>query len=75
MSRLFAFFLMVWGCLAVPLAAQDLSGLARVDAAASQFVDTRSGAELTLSLSQGVPYRVFTLTEPARLVVDFREVD
>ncbi|MEO0504377.1 MAG: N-acetylmuramoyl-L-alanine amidase, partial [Pseudomonadota bacterium] len=30
---------------------------------------------LTLSLSQGVPFRVFTLDNPARLVADFREVD
>lgn len=28
-----------------------------------------------LGLSQGVPYRIFTLDEPRRLVVDFREVD
>ncbi|NDW00549.1 N-acetylmuramoyl-L-alanine amidase [Salipiger sp. PrR002] len=35
----------------------------------------RSGAELTLDLSQGVPWRAFTLTDPARLVLDFREVD
>jgi N-acetylmuramoyl-L-alanine amidase len=30
---------------------------------------------LDLKLSQGVPYRVFTLAKPDRLVVDFREVD
>ncbi len=52
---------------------QDLGGLAR-------FLDgsvrgTRSGVELRLDLSQGVPWRVFTLSEPDRLVVDFREVD
>ena len=28
-----------------------------------------------LSLSQGVPYRVYTLDDPARLVLEFREVD
>ena len=51
------------------------SGLARLDAAASAIIDTRQGLEVHLRLSQGVPYRVFTLDEPARLVLDFREVD
>ena len=31
--------------------------------------------EVNLGLSQAVPYRVFTLDAPARLVLDFREVD
>ncbi|HCP81672.1 MAG TPA: N-acetylmuramoyl-L-alanine amidase, partial [Octadecabacter sp.] len=31
--------------------------------------------EVELFLSQPVPYRVFTLVEPMRLVMDFREVD
>ena len=30
---------------------------------------------MTLALSQGVPWRVFTLDDPARLVLDFREVE
>ncbi len=30
---------------------------------------------MQLTLSQGVPYRIFTLDQPPRLVVDFREVD
>lgn len=76
MSRCLALFFGMWSCLAASLvAAQDLSGLARVDPEASRAIDTRQGAEITLALSQGVPYRVFTLTQPARLVVDFREVD
>lgn len=66
---------MMWAC-AVAGAAQDLSGLARVDVARSAVTEGWFGkTELTLGLSQGVPYRVFTLTDPARLVVDFREVD
>ncbi|MEL6620018.1 MAG: N-acetylmuramoyl-L-alanine amidase [Pseudomonadota bacterium] len=57
-------------------AAQDLSGLARVDAETSGVSDGWFGqTTLTLSLSQGVPFRVFVLDQPARLVVDFREVD
>ena len=56
--------------------AQDLSGLARLDAAGSGIEDGWFGrTTLTLSLSQGVPFRVFTLDNPARLVADFREVD
>jgi N-acetylmuramoyl-L-alanine amidase len=33
------------------------------------------GVDLSLDLSQPVPWRVFTLSDPMRLVVDFREVD
>ncbi|WP_317054943.1 N-acetylmuramoyl-L-alanine amidase [Roseovarius rhodophyticola] len=62
----------LWASLAV---AQDFSGLARFDEAASEIVDTRDGVELRLQLSQGVPWRVFTLQSPPRLVMDFREVD
>ncbi|MEM6759173.1 MAG: N-acetylmuramoyl-L-alanine amidase [Pseudomonadota bacterium] len=65
----------IW-CAAAMALAQDLSGLARLDAAASDIKDTWFGrTELTLSLSQGVPYRVFSLADPMRFVVDFREVD
>ena len=51
------------------------SGLARLDPARSAITDAGRGLEVTLALSQGVPYRVFTLDDPARLVMDFREVD
>lgn len=55
---------------------QELSALARVDPAGSSIEDGWFGrSDITLRLSQGVPYRVFTLDAPARLVVDFREVD
>ena len=56
--------------------AQDLSALARVDTQTSSIEDGWWGrTDFTLQLSQGVPFRVFTLDDPARLVVDFREVD
>lgn len=61
--------------LPVTAAAQDFSGLARIDVARSQVRDWRGGIEADLYLSQAVPYRVFTLDDPRRLVVDFREVD
>lgn len=55
--------------------AQDFSGLARITGETSQISDTRRGADIQLGLSQGVPYRIFTLDAPARLVLDFQEVD
>jgi len=56
--------------------AQDLTALARVDTEKSAITDGWFGTStVTLALSQGVPFRVFTLDEPARLIVDFREVD
>lgn len=63
----------LWFCGA---AAQELGGLARVDPVISKVEETRGDRTvLTLGLSQGVPWRVFTLTEPDRLVLDFREAD
>lgn len=52
-----------------------LSGLARLDVQASGITDEGCCVRLRLALSQGVPYRIFTLAEPERLVLDFREVD
>lgn len=61
---------------AAQLQAQGFSGLARVDAQNSTITDQRGDrATLSLGLSQGVPYRVFTLAEPPRVVLDFQEVD
>ncbi len=57
-------------------AAQPFSGLARVDPEGSRIADTgRDGVQIDLHLSQGVPYRLFTLDNPPRLVLDFQEVD
>ena len=59
-----------------PGQAQDLSALARLDAAASSLQAAGGGGiELQLALSQPVPWRVVTLDAPPRLVLDFREVD
>ncbi len=55
--------------------AQGFSGLARVLPDQSQLTDAGEGAALELTLSQGVPYRIFTLDEPRRVVLDFQEVD
>ena len=68
----------LWAVLASDaVLAQDraFSGLARLDPQASGISDKGQGARLRLALSQGVPYRVFTLDAPERVVLDFREVD
>ncbi|HEY9039341.1 MAG TPA: N-acetylmuramoyl-L-alanine amidase [Roseovarius sp.] len=61
---------------AVPAATQEgFGGLARLNPEASAITATRGELRIQLSLSQGVPFRIFTLDSPERLVVDFREVD
>ncbi|AMY69094.1 N-acetylmuramoyl-L-alanine amidase [Frigidibacter mobilis] len=60
--------------LALPVAAQELTALARLNAGTSGVEDRAGGISVTLALSQPVPFRVFLLQDPPRLVVDFREV-
>jgi N-acetylmuramoyl-L-alanine amidase len=56
--------------------AQQLQALARLDAARSSVTSRSSGdIDIRLKLTQAVPFRVFTLDEPVRLVIDFREVN
>lgn len=62
-------------CSAFVASAQDFSGLARLQGENNAFTDKRGGVQLDLALTQGVPWRVFTLDNPPRLVVDFREID
>jgi len=69
---------LVLGVLVLPTggSAQGLQALARVDVSQSAIEDGRGGGvDLTLHLSQPVPFRVFTLNDPARVVLDFKEVD
>lgn len=74
MSRLLFLMTALW--LSGAALAQDLGGLARVGAADSGLSEGwRGSVTLDLSLSQGVPWRVFQLDEPRRLVLDFREID
>jgi len=56
-------------------ASQGFSALARLDVDQSVAVDRFGRTQVDLYLSQPVPYRVFTLADPARVVLDFREVD
>jgi N-acetylmuramoyl-L-alanine amidase len=65
-----------WMPLSVLAQSHGLSALARVDPETSGIEDGWFGkTTLQLGLSQGVPFRVFQLDQPARLVIDFREVD
>lgn len=70
-----ALLALLWLWLALPALAQDFSGLARIDPGQSRVGDAGEGIGVTLYLSQPVPWRVFTLDAPPRLVIDFREVD
>lgn len=54
--------------------AQSFGALARVLPDETRLVDEDGGVSLTLGLSQPVPFRVFALDDPWRVVLDFREV-
>ena len=76
MSRILRVILVMLALLPVTARAQDFSGLARVEVGNSQISDAWGGGlRLELALTQGVPFRVYTLDEPRRLVLDFREID
>lgn len=72
-----------WGLVAATVAglggggvqAQEAVEVARLDVALSQIRDLHAGLSVDLRLSQPVPYRVFTLDDPRRLVVDFQGID
>ena len=55
--------------------AQGLSALAQFDPARSRITEGGGQTDITLGISQPVPYRAFLLGDPYRLVVDFREVN
>ncbi|UXX83319.1 N-acetylmuramoyl-L-alanine amidase [Roseovarius pelagicus] len=72
------FLAAVWlatGAAAQGAGGQGFGGLARLDTDESGITGTRNNVRINLALSQGVPYRVFTLEDPARVVLDFREVN
>ena len=67
--------MMIYAGLLSPATAQDLSALARLDPSASSITDRGEALEITLSLSQPVPWRLRLADDPRRLILDFREVD
>ena len=74
MSRIFL-SAVLWLVFAGAVSAQVLTGLARVMPEGSGIRAVPDGAEISIQLSQGVPYRVFTVDGPPRLVIDFSEAD
>jgi len=67
--------MLVLFALALPAPAQELSALARLDPAASSLRKGAAGLELSLTISQPVPWRLRFLADPPRLVLDAREID
>lgn len=75
MSRIFYCIALIWA-LSGAAFAQDFNALARIQPEHSRIVDAgRTAVQVELGLSQGVPYRIFTLRDPYRMVLDFQEVD
>lgn len=76
MSRIAQFLVVIFGLWAMAAQGQEMSALARLDVSRSFIRDEgRGGVAIDLHITQAVPYRVFTLDAPRRLVVDFREVN
>jgi len=66
---------MLWVC-AGNAFAQDLRALARIDVEQSSIADlSYREMEVTLQLSQPIPFRIYSLEGPNRIVFDFKEVD
>jgi N-acetylmuramoyl-L-alanine amidase len=64
-----------WLMCSVAMAQGSLTAMARVTGADGVVLSDRgSGTEITMTLSQPVPWRVFTLDNPRRVVMDFSEV-
>ncbi|WP_299982811.1 N-acetylmuramoyl-L-alanine amidase [uncultured Ruegeria sp.] len=75
MSRIFYAIALIWALTSAAVA-HEFSALARVLPEQSRIIDEGgAGVRVELGLSQGVPYRVFTLRDPYRMVLDFQEVD
>jgi N-acetylmuramoyl-L-alanine amidase len=73
--HLFTAVVAVWlAVVAAPSLAQSFGALARVLPEATQADTGGGGVTLRLGLSQPVPFRVFALADPRRVIVDFREV-
>ena len=75
--RWFSLFLVLAMTLAAPVAhaQQGFTALARLTGKGVTLTERRGRVEIDLEISQTVPWRVFTLTDPARVVVDFSELD
>lgn len=67
----------VWLCAGASavVAQEALTGLARLTGDGVALREKRGRIELTVPMSQAVPWRVFTLEGPYRAVIDFSELD
>ena len=78
-SSIFRAFALLLCILLAPVTraqSQEFGASARVIPDETSVRDRRGGAaELSFGLSQGVPWRAYTLANPDRLVLDFQEVD
>lgn len=61
--------------MSAPGLAQQLTGLARLAGEGVVVTSDEQGVEIAIPMTRPVPWRVFTLDEPPRLVVDFSELD
>ena len=77
MSRLTAFLTALAILVATfpALGAEGHSARAGLVPSGSTVTDAGGGLLLTLTFSEPVPWRAFTLADPPRLVMDFREID
>ncbi|WP_372838021.1 N-acetylmuramoyl-L-alanine amidase [Phaeovulum sp.] len=77
MQRILWVFALVVLAFGAPFAAADeLRALSRLDMARSSVVEAADGkVNLTLGLSQPIPYRAYLLDAPPRLVMEFSELD
>lgn len=67
-------FFLIFCALSLVAHAEVKSGLARLDAEQSSMKDIMWGqVQIKLSLSQGVPYRVYTQAKPDRVVLEFNK--
>jgi N-acetylmuramoyl-L-alanine amidase len=66
----------LFAVLASAASTEQFIALARIDSFKSSIASAGGGSvDFNLALSQGVPFRIFTLSQPDRVVLDFREVD
>ncbi|MBV7409744.1 N-acetylmuramoyl-L-alanine amidase [Maritimibacter sp. DP1N21-5] len=72
-GRLILVFSLLLGSAA---SAQDgLTALSRLNGEGLTIAETERGVTIGISMNRSVPWRVFTLEDPLRLVVDFSELD
>lgn len=69
------FFVLYFMVAAGMAQAQEFRALARAVAEGSLATDAGQGVEISVALTQSVPFRVTTHADPYRLVIDAREVD